>query len=247
MSADSNRLPRPGAVGLVAGSLVVLGVLAWMFGAKEFLFVAGLGAFGPGLLRELGWLRDQDEFQRETARRAGYHAYLVGGLVAIVVVSLLDLAGAAGEDATEWMRFVILVLWLTWLFSSLLSYWGAKKTAARVLMIFGTFWAVFAIATVISEWGTARSVGDNLAGVMATIGLVAPFFVLAWTAGRWPRVTGVILLAVSVAFAVFFFPSGNLRWSTVALTDAMLIVPMAASGIALLRTGAGELDAEPAI
>ena len=45
---------------------VVLGVGLWMTVGKELLWVAGLGAFGPGLLRELGWQNDQDEFQRET-------------------------------------------------------------------------------------------------------------------------------------------------------------------------------------
>lgn len=67
-------LPR-----LIAGGLVVLGLLLSMFVSWGFLILAGLGAFGPGILRELGWLRDQDEFQRQATYRAGYLAYLVGG------------------------------------------------------------------------------------------------------------------------------------------------------------------------
>jgi len=45
----------------------------------------GVGAFGPGILRELGWLKDQDEFQRRAAHRAGYHAFAVTGLVAFFI------------------------------------------------------------------------------------------------------------------------------------------------------------------
>ncbi len=48
---------------------------------------------------------------------------------------------------------ILVVLWMTWLFSSTLRYWGARKTASRVLIVFGSFWAVFVIANVLSEPG----------------------------------------------------------------------------------------------
>ena len=105
--------------------------------------MAGLGAFGPGILRELGWLNDQDEFQRQAARRAGYHA---------------------------------------WLFSALLTYWGARRTTTVVLLIFGSFWLVFGVATIISE--ATRAVH------------------------RWPRITGRVLVAVA---HVAVRPVGNGR------------------------------------
>ncbi len=69
----------PPLPGLIAGGLVILGVLLSMFVAESLLVVAGVGAFGPGILRELGLLRDHDEFQRQAAHRAGYHAYLIDG------------------------------------------------------------------------------------------------------------------------------------------------------------------------
>jgi hypothetical protein len=230
--------------GLIAGALVILGVFLFMFVHKGLLVVAGLGIFGPGILRELGWLGDHDEFQRETAHRAGYHAYLVGGVIALLVYAALEVWGDRLQPSSEWVLLILVVLWLASMFSSLMEYWGARRTASTVLLVFGCFWAVFAIATVISEAGS-ESVGYTLLGVLATVGIVGPFFLLAWTARRWPRVTGALLLVVSVVFLVMFSPGARTqRWSTTLLTDALLIVPLAASGLALLRERDDE-DEEP--
>lgn len=236
MSEPGGERALPTVTGLVAGGLVTLGVLLWMFGAKEFLFVAGLGAFGPGILRELGWLRDHDEFQRQSAHRAGYHAYLIGGLVAVVLVSVLEWRGVAAGEATEWLRLIVLVSWLSWMFSSLLAYWGAARTTRRVLMTFGTFWLVFVGATLVGDAATS-SLTDMLLGTSVGIGIVAPFFVLAWAAGRWPRASGAILLVVSVVFVAVFGRGAarGIPWSAVLVTQTILVVPLVASGIALLR------------
>ena len=145
---EARRLPP--LPGLIAGGLVILGLFLSIFVAEGFLILAGLGAFGPGILRELGWLRDQDEFQRQAAHRAGYHAYLIGGLIA-VAISAVALRGANLEGGAEWVRPILVVMWTTWLFSSLLAYWGARKTASRMLMVFGSFWAVFVLASIIGE------------------------------------------------------------------------------------------------
>ena len=72
---------RPTTTNLVAGSIVLAGFLLtevnWWF-----LLLAAVGTFGPGLLRETGWLHDKDEFQQRAEHRAGYHAFLTVGLVA---------------------------------------------------------------------------------------------------------------------------------------------------------------------
>lgn len=239
----------PPVSGLIAGAMVVAGVLLWMLVAKPLLILAGLGAFGPGILRELGWLRDQDEFQREAAYRAGYHAYLVGGFAAVLIVSGLDWNSGSLSGGSEWVALVLVVMWLSWMFSGLTAYWGARRTTSRVLLTFGSFWAVFAIATIVSE-AMARTGGvtDTLVGVLAALSIVGPFFVLAWTAQRWPRVTGVILIGVSVVFVARFW-SGNQQMSTTLLTNALLTVPLIASGIGLLREGGSiesDDDATPA-
>jgi hypothetical protein len=243
------RWKMPAVTGLIAGGLVVAGVALWMLVAKPLLIVAGIGAFGPGILRELGWLRDRDEFQREAAYRAGYHAYLVGGLAAVLIVSGLDWESSSQSGGSEWVALVLVVMWLSWMFSGLTAYWGARRTASRVLLTFGSFWAVFAIATIASE-AAARTGGltETLVGVLAAISIVGPFFVLAWTAQRWPRVTGVILIGVSVVFVSRFW-SSNQQLSTTLLTNTLLTVPLIASGLGLLREDGsmeGNDDATPA-
>ena len=236
---EGRRLPP--LPGLIAGGLVILGVLLSMFVAEGLLVVAGPGAFGPGILRELGWLKDQDEFQRQAAHRAGYHAYLIGGLATVLVVSGLRWRETSLEDSSEWIMLILVILWMTWLFSALLAYWGARKTASRVLLTFGSFWAVFVIASVVGE---SDDTAEFLLGVLMSFVVVAPFFVLAWTAGRWPRRTGAVLLAVSALFLVVFvrpWGASPLKLSTILLTNTLLLVPLIASGIALLRDGR-ELD-----
>ena len=48
-----------------------------------------LGLFGPGLRRELGLLRDQDEFQLAVAQRAGWRAFLAGGLTLLLLAHFM--------------------------------------------------------------------------------------------------------------------------------------------------------------
>ena len=78
--------PRP--VGLIAGGICIAGFalsgIDW-----GFIALVGVGTFGPGVLRELGWLRDKDEFQMEAQRRAGYHGFLAAGLLPLGALWLL--------------------------------------------------------------------------------------------------------------------------------------------------------------
>lgn len=238
--AERNRWTLPPLPGLIAGLLVALGVLLFMFVSKGLLFIAGLGAFGPGILRELGWLRDHDEFQREAAHRAGYHAYLVGGMAAVLVLALLQWESTTAEDATEWLRFLVVVLWLTWMFSALLSYWGAATTTSRLLWTVGSFWAVFVIASLVGGFRpptTARAVRLDLLGLAAGTFFVAPFFVLAWTVRRWPRRTALALLAMAALVLVVLRHTPKLPLSTVVMTRTLMAGPMVAAGIALLLEG----------
>ena len=240
MARQAGRFPIPPLPGLVAAGLVILGVLLWMFVAKGFLALAGLGAFGPGVLRELGLLKDQDEFQRQAAHRAGYRAYLIGGLVTAFAVSALQSGEGILEDSSAWVMLILVVLWTTWLFSALLSYWGARKTASAILTVFGAFWTVFVLASIIgTESQDVTVVNMLLASLMGSI-VVVPFFVLARKAGRWPRGTGVALLTVAALFLVMFVPvwaGRSMKLPDLLLTATLLIVPLVATGMALLREG----------
>ena len=240
MTERIERASLPSAAGIVAGGLVVLGVLLWMFVNKGLLIVAGLGAFGPGILREFGWLNDQDEFQRQAARRAGYHAWLVGGFATVVILSVLQWGNPEADVSTEWIGLILALMWLTWLFSSLLTYWGARRTTTVVLSIFGSFWLLFAVATIISEAIAGTSSSDPstiLLGVFASISIIGPFFVGAWAVHRWPRATGGVLIAVAGLFILNFGPWGMDDWSTQLLTLTLLALPLLACGIALMLEG----------
>jgi hypothetical protein len=195
-----------------------------------FIVLVGLGMLGPGLLRELGWLRDQDEFQRQAARRAGYHAFLATGLLAFLLEGVLRTGGHGMNDPEEVVSTLLCVLWFTWVLSSLLAYWGPRRTARTVLVTFGIFWFIFAVAD---------SLGSLVGFLMSSL-VAVPFFVLAWAAGRWPRPAGVLLL---VAAAYFFRrfdlyrifghdPLGMGRGFVVVI----FIGPLVASGIALIAS-----------
>jgi len=229
---------RPPTATLVGAGLFILGFLLTEIDWR-FLALSALGAFGPGILREWGWVRDKDEFQLEAARRAGYHAYLAGGLTALVLVGMIRAAEGPLEEAGELVTVLLAVMWFTWLLSSLFGYWGPQKTVARILVIFGSVWLIFNI------------VGNIQGGIVALIMqslLAVPFFLLAWTARRWPRIAGVILLAVSAFFFWFFGlyevfgpdPMARGRFMVIVL----FIGPLAASGVILLRNRSNEESGE---
>ena len=220
---------RPTRTNLIAGGLVIAGFLLTEVNWWFFLLVAA-GTFGPGVLREMGWLRDKDEFQRQAAHRAGYHAFLTVGLVAFLLVVFFRTGGTM-EHPHRLVTFLLALLWFTWFFSSLLAYWGAQKTAARILIAFGCVWLVFTIVSNLGpEW-------TGWAALLLHPLLAAPFFVLAWLSGRWPRIAGVLLLAVSIFFFQFF---GLFSEGIEAVASDVFILflgPLVTSGVALLCTG----------
>jgi len=233
---------RPTRTNLVAGGIVIAGFwltsLSWWF----FLLVA-LGTFGPGILRELGWLRDKDEFQRQADHRAGYHAFLATGLVAFVLVAFFRSGERAIENTHRLATLFLSLLWFTWFLSSMLAYWGPQRASAWILRVFGSVVLVFTIISNLgSEW-------TGWAALLLHPLLAAPFFGLAWLCGRLPRVSGILLLVVSVFFFVLFFMPGILEGGGLELfiegTFIFILGPLLASGVALLWAGKkGEQDAE---
>ena len=223
MTVHNTKTRQMSRASLMATGLVVLGVLLTMFVGREFLVVAALGAFGPGVLRELGWLEDQDEFQRQAARRAGYLAYLAAGTAATLVIAALNWGPVDdGPRTSTWVEFVLLIAWQVWIFVSVLSYWGPEKTATRLLLVFGSFWAAFVIL-------------GHLPTTLVEAGLevlaVAPFFILAWAASRSPRIVGGLLLGLSGFLFWYLFDMGRefIRWPSQIETFQLLVVPLLAS------------------
>jgi hypothetical protein len=224
--AKSRRFPT---VAVAAVSLVAAGFLlsSW---SPWALLVAALGAFGPGLARELGWLRDQDEFQRQSAHRAGYHAFLAAGFAGFVLFAFLRSGGRPAADAADVPALLVAITWFTWLLSSLVAYWGPATATARLLLVFGTVWLAFALlANTGSEWTGWSSLALHAL-------LAAPFFALAWTSSRWPRATGALLLVAAAAACWFlgFARNANLGLLTQGFTFTLFVGPLVAGGVALL-------------
>lgn len=220
---------RPTRTNVVAGALVIAGFalaeLSWWF-----FLLAALGTLGPGILRELGWLRDKDEFQRRADHRAGYHAFLTVGVLAFVLVAFFRSGERTIEHTDRLATLFLVLLWFTWLLSSLLAYWGAQRGSAWILRIFGTVVLAFTIVSNLgSEW-------TGWPALLLHPLLAVPFFALAWLADRRPRVSGALLLVVSVVLFFFLggFRNGNLALITQGVTFILFLGPMLASGVALL-------------
>lgn len=220
---------QPNWVTLVAGVAVVSGLLltsvSWWF-----LILAALGTFLPGALRELGWLRDQDEMQMQATHRAGYHAYLVTGSLAFVLVAAFRATNQSLENANELATLFLVLLWFTWFLSSLIRYWGAVTAAIRILITFGIVWLGFVVlANTGSEWTGWTSL------IMHTL-LALPFFALAALAYVLPRVSGVALILMAGFFLWFFgfFQREHLAVINQSITMLLFVGPLLASGIALV-------------
>jgi hypothetical protein len=223
---------RPSLATLIGGALVILGfvLMNWHEG---FTALIGVGTFGPGILRELGCLNDQDEFKRRAAHRAGYHAFIVTGLAAFLIYAYTR-SGGVLQEPEELSLVYLALLWFTWMFSSLFAYWGPHKTAFRTLLVFGCAWGAFNVV------GNLRHLVSMAMQLLVT---TAPFFVLAYASRRWPRVAGGLLMALSVFFLSVYF--GWSRFSHLVFlakiaTAVLFVGPLMASGAALLQPPSDE-------
>ena len=230
---------RPATASLIAGGLIVAGVLltnvSWWW-----LMLAAIGVFGPGVLRELGWLSDKDEFQLLASYRAGYHAYVAIGVLAFLMVAYFRSSGKQIDQPQEIATLFLVLLCLTWFLSSLVGYWGAQKAAFRFLVTIGCGWLFFSIVSNVgSEW-------TGWTALMLHPMLTLPFFGLAWISTRWPKIAGISLLAFSVFFTVFFglFRREHISMINQAVTFVLFLGPLIASGIALIGTRARDSSTE---
>jgi hypothetical protein len=219
--------------------MVTAGILLAIFGAGWwFLVLAAAGTVGPGFLRELGWLQDQDEFQRRAAHTAGYHAFLVTLFVAFVTIAYTRSGHRHLQAAEELSVLYLSLLWFTWLFSSLVNYWGARRTAFRVLLIFGSAVGLFTVAS---------NLADPVAMAMQLLGTTLPFFLFAALSLRWPRAAGALMVAASAGAGWYYFACLPRPALVVkAGTAIMILGPLLASGLALLPRRREDATAESA-
>ncbi len=232
----SRSLKKSGVSGLGLAGLV-LAVAGFFLGASVHMAcfaLVGVGAFGPGILRQFRLVDDLDEFQKEAVARAAHRAYLVSGLfLTAVVIARQWGTRHLGDDFVPASLVLTLAL-AVYGGSYVLSFWDAPKAAAIVLFTVGAFWLVF----------VALSHGNEPLAALGEGALVAgPFFLTAILARKWPRAAGLLLLALSVG-TLFFFHLVPLRpvpaeWIFNKLFVAVLVpLPMAAIGLALLSRAA---------
>lgn len=217
-------------VSLTAVALVTIGLLLGTTVHMGFLALLAAGAFGPGLLRQLGWLADLDEFQREAAAQSGLRAYLVSSVLLMAVViaenwSVLSLSHDQVPAST-----VVILMFVVYYSSYCLSFWEARVAVSHVLLAFGLFWLGFVVLS---------HVHRPLTFLVEALVVPGPFILGAVLCRRWPRAIGLVLLVACVA-SVFVFrlaPIGAASSQEVwrkAFVFVLIPVPLAVGGVALL-------------
>jgi hypothetical protein len=215
-------------VGFAASLAAFIGIILGITVHVGFFALFALGAFGPGLRREIGALHDLDDFQLEAVRRAGYRSYLTGGFFLTLILIVRQWGKLnLGPDLVP-ASLVLCLLLVAFVMAFGLSFWDVRQAAALVLIGVGLFWAAFVI---LSHWAEPRA----LLGEGAVV--VAPFFLGALLARRWPKLAGLLLLTVA-AFSVYFFhlyrQGPAPRVFTQLFVATLIPLPLAVLGAALI-------------
>lgn len=197
MRKSGQRLLTADRIGI---SLVALGVLADQFGFDSVQLV-GLGVFGPSLLRELGLLRDGDEFTRHAVYRACFHALLLNVLLLVVFMRAFFIGGFP-SGSSDWnlllanMSFLYHVSLTVFAISYVVQYWGVQLGISRVLSGLSVIAGLSIFRDAIHHF--IFSLDLPAWGAWSEISLIAcmVFLVLAQVVSRRPRVGGILLLGV---------------------------------------------------
>jgi hypothetical protein len=216
--------------GIVATLLVVSGLLLGVTVHMGFMILFAAGAFGPGVLRQLGLLDDLDELQKDAAAKSGLRAYLVTGilLMAVVVADNWHRLSIGGERIPA--APAVIVMLVVYYASYCLSFWDARKAVSLVLLTFGVLWLVFVALS---------HAGEPLALVGESLIVAGPFILGAILCRRWPKTIGLLLLAASM-WSIHFFnmlPRSAARSEDVlknSFTFMLIPLPLTIAGVALL-------------
>jgi hypothetical protein len=224
----------------IAVGLAMLGLMLGRI-SLPWSGLLGLAVFGPSVLRELGWLRDSDEWQSRIMHRAGFHAAVALALF----IFLQRVLPAYDHQYPElqpgpgvWFdsRFLWQTLVMVFLVSYLIQYWGPVQGPVRILLGFSGFFLIDNLVLAVRH-GMWQNVLPGLISALVLAGL-------GLAARRWPRVMGGILLLICLLPMVL--------WSTTGLprTDAMvagvtasmvhMVLIFGVTGAVLLRAGRQE-------
>lgn len=214
-------------LGLIAGVLRTLihpTLERPLYHLADALILCGL--FGPGLLREFGLLRDQDEFQAAVAQRAGWRAFLAGGLALLLMAHFTPWPDPStfGRELPKLPIYsALLAMLLTYVCSYLQDYWGARRGAAAVLGTLAALLALFALDEL-----------PSLAGVLIDLRFSAGLLLAILLMRRLPQVAGVLLLVFALLAFIAMRSAGDLTRLPLA---ALLITPPLVLGTTLIREG----------
>lgn len=219
--------------GVIPLALVVAGLVLGITVHMAFMSLAVAGAFGPGALRQLGWLDDLDEFQRQAALKAGLRAYLVTGilLMAVVIADNWNRLSLGQERVPA--SAAVAVMLVVYYASYCLSFWDVSAAISRVLLAFGVLWFVFVLLS---------HAADPVVMIVEGVTVSGPFVAGAILCRRWPRTIGALLLALAVG-SIFLFhlvPAGAANSADVlqrSFTFVLLPLPLMIAGVALVVDG----------
>lgn len=236
-AAPLRKLP---SVDWIAVGLAMLG-LALGRVSLPYTGLLGVAVFGPSVLRELGWLKDSDEWTRGIMHRAGFHATVALALFIFLNRAMPQLPPPYPDlypCPGVWFdaRFLWQTLVMVFLVSYLIQYWGPVHGAARILMGFGGFMLIDGgvLAARHGMWG-------NVWPVLVSAGVV---LLLGWAAVRRPRVVGGILLLIfAVPLVLWLFTRslhspGMMAGMAASLVHIFLVFGI--TGAVLIRAGKGE-------
>ncbi len=227
-------------VGLIALSLVVVGLALGASVHKGFMILMAMGAFGPGILRQLGLLNDLDDFQKEAAAQAGQRAYLVAAIFLMVVLITQGWHQLSLSNDQVPASAIVTMMLVVYYASYCLTFWDTRKAVSRILLAFGLFWLAFSVMSHGSE--PMVLLGEGLV-------VPGPFILFAILCRWWPRAIGLVLLVASVG-AIFFFhmlPLSDMDSRRVFRNIFMIVLiplPLAVSGIALITSQHGDASFE---
>jgi hypothetical protein len=111
---------------------------------------------------------------------------------------------------------------------------SSKLDRSRVRFHEYCVWLVFTIVSNLGEEWT------GWAALLLHPLLTVPFFALAWLSGRQPRVTGILLLVVSVGFLALVRGFRDGIEGLVSDAFILFVGPLLASGFALLAAGTND-------
>ena len=119
---------------------VALAAVFLKYLAPSLLGIIALVVFLPSILREVGVLKDTDEWARGIMHRAGFHAALVVVLFVTVNYVAVMSGGFATSDTRHWplevQFFRSAAMWV-FVVSYVIQYWGAREGVFRILVVAG--------------------------------------------------------------------------------------------------------------